>query len=242
MLRGSSHCARQRGGGFREPFLNELLRGYRIGAAIYNPNPNLTPERSKNVGLGADALIGNGRLALDVATTSVNNAIEFVTTVPGTQVRSNVARTQTDSTTLTYTTALARCTRLRAYATTQFARILNGPAGDIGNRLQYVPSRAADIALDSGSLALSYGADLGYAGPTFADDRNTQVLPAAIVVAAHVTRPLGSGAALTLEGTNLTGAHYLSSIDRYGPPPSIDLRVRFGLGPQLRAAANTTCP
>ena len=62
-----------------------------------------------------------------------------------------------------------------------------------------------------------------------------------MIVGAHLTRPLGEGAALTLEGTNLTGTHYLSSIDRYGPPPSIGLRLRFGLGPSGRDAA-PACP
>jgi hypothetical protein len=62
-----------------------------------------------------------------------------------------------------------------------------------------------------------------------------------VIVGAHITRPLGQGAALTLEGTNLTGTHYFSSIDRYGPPPSIGLRLRFGLGPQP-SSATPTCP
>jgi outer membrane receptor protein involved in Fe transport len=231
------------GGGFRAPFLNELLRGYRIGNEVYNPNPDLVPERSSNVGAGIDALVGRGRLSLDYTATRVSNAIEFVSspTVPDVQTRSNVAHTQTNGTTLTYTTQVTRCTRLRAYATSQYARITAGPAYDIGNRLQYVPQAAGDVAVDSGSGALGYGADVGYAGPTFADDRNTEVLPSAILVGAHITRPLGQGAALTLEGTNLNGAHSLSSIDRYGPPPSIGLRLRFGLGPQ-GADTRATCP
>jgi outer membrane receptor protein involved in Fe transport len=230
------------GGGFREPFLNELLRGYRIGNVSYNPNPKLTPERSANYGFGADALLGPGRLSLDFANTTVNNAIEFLTTSPTSQMRSNVARTQTDGTTLTYTTQVARCTRARAYFTSQYARITNGPVYDLGNRLQYVPSRAGDVAIDSGSGAFGYGADVGYAGLTFADDRNSQILPAAVIVGAHITRPLGQGAALTLEGANLTGTRYYSSIDRYGPPPSIGLRIRFGLGPQGPDTGKPACP
>jgi outer membrane receptor protein involved in Fe transport len=232
------------GGGFRAPFLNELLRGYRIGNEVYNPNPDLVPERSSNVGAGIDALLGRGRLSLDYTATRVSNAIEFVTSpaVADVQTRSNVARTQTNGTTLTYTTQVTRCTRLRAYATSQYARITAGPAYDIGNRLQYVPQAAGDVAVDSGSGAFTYGADVGYAGPTFADDRNTEVLPSAVIVGAHITRPLGEGAAISLEGTNLNGAHYLSSIDRYGPPPSIGLRLRFGLGPQGRDAGTPACP
>ena len=230
------------GGGFREPFLNELVRGYRIGPIAYNPNPNLTAERSANFGVGADALLGPGRLALDYAKTTVNNAIAFLTNSPTSQTRSNVDRTQTDSTTLTYTSRLARCTRLRAYITSQYARITKGPAADLGNRLQYVPSRSGDVAVDAGSGAFGYGADVGYAGVTFADDLNTQVLPAAIIVGAHITRPLGQGASLTLEGSNLSGARYLSSPDRYGPPPSIGLRLRFGLGPQGPGAGTPACP
>ncbi len=232
------------GGGFREPFLNELVRGYRIGNIAYNPNPNLVPERSTNFGVGADALIGAGRLSLDFANTRVKSAIEFVTSItsPTTQTRSNLGQTQTDGTTLTYATRIARCTRLRAYITSQYARITNGPVYDLGNRLQYVPSRSGDLALDSGSGAFSYGGDVGYAGVTFADDRNTQILPAAVIVGAHVTRPLGQGAALTLEASNLTGTRYLSSPNRYGPPPSIGLRVRFGLGPQGPDAGTPLCP
>ncbi|MBD5655883.1 MAG: TonB-dependent receptor, partial [Candidatus Eremiobacteraeota bacterium] len=111
------------GGGFREPFLNELLRGYRIGAESYNPNPNLVPERSAFYGFGADALVGSGRLSLDFANTTVHDAIEFLTISATAQMRSNVAQTQTDSTTLTYTTPVARCTRVRAYVTSQYARI-----------------------------------------------------------------------------------------------------------------------
>jgi outer membrane receptor protein involved in Fe transport len=230
------------GGGFREPFLNELLRGYQIGSVKYESNPNLTPERSTNYGFGADALLGRGRVSLDFAETQVHNAIEFLTISPTAQIRSNVARTQTDGTTLTYTTPLARCTRLRAYVTSQYARVTDGPADDLGNRLQYVPSKAGDVALDSGSGSFGYGADVGYAGVTFADDRNTEVLPATALVSAHVTRALGAGATLTLEGTNLNGAHYLSSIDRYGPPPSIGLRLHFGLGPQSPTPATPECP
>jgi outer membrane cobalamin receptor len=229
------------GGGFREPFLNELLRGYRIGAISYDPNPNLTPERSSNAGVGIDALVGPGRLSLDLASTRVNNAIEFLTTSPTVQTRSNVARTQSDSTTLTYTTQVSHCARVRAYLTSQYARIIDGPVDDLGNRLQYVPSRSGDVALDAGTGAVSYGADIGYAGVTFGDDRNTEVLPAAVLVGAHLTRPLGEGASITLEGANLNGAHYLSSIDRYGPPPSVNLRLRFGLGPQIAAPA-PRCP
>jgi outer membrane cobalamin receptor len=230
------------GGGFREPFLNELLRGYQIGTVKYEANPNLTPERSANEGIGLDALVGSGRVALDFTNTDVHNAIEFVTISPTAQLRENVARTQTDGTTLTYTAPLARCTRVRAYVTSQYARITDGPLDDIGNRLQYVPSRSGDVALDSGSGALGYGADVGYAGPTFADDRNIEVLPSAVLIGAHITRPLGQGASLSIEGANLNGAHYLSSIDRYGPPPSIFVRLRFGLGPQTLRQPPSACP
>jgi hypothetical protein len=105
-----------------------------------------------------------------------------------------------------------------------------------------VPSRSGDVAVDSGSGAFGYGADIGYAGVTFADDRNTQILPAAIILGAHITRPLGQGAALTLEASNLSGTRYLSSPDRYGPPPSIGLRLRFGLGPQGPDSGTPGCP
>ena len=37
------------GGGFREPFLNELLRGYQIGKVVYNPNPRSHPGTERQL-------------------------------------------------------------------------------------------------------------------------------------------------------------------------------------------------
>lgn len=56
------------GGGFRAPYLNELVRGFNVGAVVMAPNPELVPERSRTDALGFDALFdgGRGRLTFDV--------------------------------------------------------------------------------------------------------------------------------------------------------------------------------
>ncbi len=228
------------GGAFREPFVNELVRGYQIGSIVYTPNPSLVPERSRTVAGGIDALVGVGRLSFDVTTTRVANAITFVTLSPTLQMRENIGRTQTDGVTATYEASIARCIAVRASATAQNARVVAGQAAVVGKQLAFIPDRSASIGVDSGN-AIRYGTDVSLLGTTYADDRNVQPLGTAILVGAYVSAPAGGGTTITLQGTNLGGARYLSSIDRYGPAPVIALKLRVPLGPAPRAASST-CP
>lgn len=226
------------GGGFREPFLNELVRGYVIGATTYAPNANLRPERSSSRSIGIDALVPHGRLSFDVTSTRVRDAITFVTQSAVLEKRENLGSTQADSTTLAYVASAGRCARVRATATTQYARVTGGPAELLGARLAYVPDRSFDLGLDNAGGIVRFGLDVAYLGQAFADDRNVQPLGPALVFGANAAVPLGAGASLLFGASNLTGRRYLSSIDRYANGPEISVKLRLPLG---KNASTTRC-
>jgi outer membrane receptor protein involved in Fe transport len=217
------------GGGFRAPFLNELVRGFQIGAVVMAPNPALIPERSRSDALGVDFANRTSRLSFDVAGTRVNDAIAFVTLSPALQQRRNVAHTRTDGAAATYVTLLAPCTRLRLSGQTQYARVTGGSPATIGKRLAYVPDREASAAIDTQGGDARYGIEANFIGAAFADDLNTQPLGSALLIGARASVPVGS-ATLTLAAENLTNRQYLSSQDRLGPPASVSLRLAFPIG------------
>ncbi|MDQ2858854.1 MAG: TonB-dependent receptor [Candidatus Eremiobacteraeota bacterium] len=220
------------GGGFRGPYLNELVRGFNVGPIFNAPNPNLVPERSRTDDAGVDYLLGRGRLAFDVIQTRVNDAIAFVTINPTTMQRANVDRTQSNGETLTYAQTFGPCTRLRVSGTSQYARVTNGLAGNIGKRLAFVPNRTASLGVDAaGRGPLSFALDGSYSGQTYADDLQQQPLGAALLFGATVRLTTTTGATIALVGSNVTHQTYLSSIDRYGPPTTVALRVGLPIGP-----------
>ena len=230
------------GSGFRPPFLNELVRGYVIGPITYLPNPRLVPERSGSFSSGLDWTHGNARISFDFIQTTVSNAIMFRTVTPKIQVRSNVDRTQTDGETLTYTQGLSHCLRLTASGTAQNPRVTAGTGAIVGKYLAYVPAGSGTLELDGAVGALQVGLTGSYLGSTYADDLNTQPLGTAIVAGASVAVPLPEGTQLVLSGENLTGARYLSSIDRYGPPTVLSLSVRVPVhAPTASAGTAPSC-
>ncbi|MEO9169763.1 MAG: TonB-dependent receptor [Candidatus Baltobacteraceae bacterium] len=211
------------GAGFRGPFLNELVRGYQIGPVKYLPNPALIPERSSSLSAGLDWSTAQTHIALDAIHTYVNDAISFLTVSPTVQMRGNIARTQTDGETLTITRELSPATRLQAFGTSQYARVTGGDPATIGKRLAYIPSVSAGLNIDTTTGTTGVGLSVTYAGPTYADDLNTQPLGTALLVGAHLSLPLQNSARVVLDFENATGARYLSSVDRYGPPATVTL-------------------
>jgi outer membrane receptor protein involved in Fe transport len=224
------------GGGFRAPFLNELVRGFQIGTVVMAPNPALIPERGRSDGIGIDLATRSSRLAFDLSRTRVNDAIAFVTLSPVLQQRRNVAHTASDGAAVTYATLLGPCTRLRASGQTQYARVTGGPATIIAKRLTYVPDREATLGIDAQGGAARYALDASFLGTAYADDLNTQPLGSALLIGARVTAPVGNGATLTLSAENLTNRRYLSSQDRLGPPASVMLRLAVPLGARALSA------
>lgn len=218
------------GGGFRAPYLNELVRGYQIGPIAYRPNPNLVPERSSSLTAGLDWAHARDHLSADAFETFVSDAIDFCTVSATVQQRCNLTRTQTDGTTLTYVHGFGACSRITLSGTQQYARITAGTAAEIGKQVPYVPKGDASVSYDATTGSLQTGVSVSYLGPAWVDDRNTEPLGTAIVAGMHVRAPLTSGSSVTLDVSNLTNARYLSSIDRYGPPQVISVGVSAPLG------------
>jgi vitamin B12 transporter len=221
------------GGGFRAPYLNELVRGYQIGKVKYLPNPNLVPERSSSLSGGLDWSSGRDEVSFDYIRTFVNDAIDFQTISPTVQMRSNFSHTRTDGETLTLLRAIGTCSRVTLSGTAQYARITGGSPADIGKQLPYVPKSSATATYDTRVGRTDTGISVSYLGQTYADDLNTQPLGTAVTVGMHAAFPLHGGGAVLLDADNVTNARYLSSIDRYGPP----LVISLGLAAPLRSSA-----
>lgn len=211
--------------GFREPFLNELLRSFFIGNVQYQSNRSLSPERSWSASGGADWSDGRIRVAADFVHTIVHDAIMFRTIDATHQQRSNIAQTQTDGATIAFTHALNADSRLSIFAREQNARVIAGPPATVGKQLQFVPKATATIAYQVITGSVRVGFDVSYLGQTYADDLNKQPLGTALLAGGRVQLPLGSGAALVVSASNIFSARYLSSVDRRGPPALWSLSI-----------------
>ncbi len=230
------------GGGFRSPYLNELIRSYNIAGVTMAPNPALVPERSTTSVAGLDYAFGPGRVSFDVTQTNVHDAIDFVTISKTLMKRENVDRTQTDGETLTYAQAVGSCARVRVSGTTQNPRITSGPPGTIGKQLSYVPNRSANVGLDTaGPGPLSFSVDSSYAGQTYADDLQQQPLGAALLFGGTIRASTASGVSFELTGDNLTHQSYLSTIDRYGPPLTVVFKIGVPIGATAQRRATNGC-
>jgi len=230
------------GGGFRSPYLNELIRSYVIAGVTMAPNPALVPERSTTSVAGLDYAFGPGRVSFDVTQTNVHDAIDFVTISKTLMKRENVDRTQTDGETLTYAQAVGSCARVRVSGTTQNPRITSGPSGTIGKQLSYVPNRSANVGLDTaGPGPLSFSVDSSYAGQTYADDLQQQPLGAALLFGGTIRASTASGVSFELTGDNLTHQSYLSTIDRYGPPLTVVFKIGVPIGATAQRRATNGC-
>ena len=217
------------GGGFRAPYLNELLRGYVIGPITYKPNANLVPERSSSLSSGLDWSNGRSELSADFTHAFVNDAIDFCTVSPTVQVRCNFTHTRTDGTTLVYSRRTSNCGRLSLSGTQQYARITDGTAAEIGKQLPYVPKASVTGGYDELLGAVQTGVTLTYSGVTYADDLNEEPLGVAVTLGLHARIPLRDDASVIVNASNLTNARYLSSIDRYAPPQVISVAFAAGM-------------
>jgi outer membrane receptor protein involved in Fe transport len=211
------------GTGLRTPFLNELVRGYRIGAIQYLPNLSLVPERSRSGGIGFDVASGAMRATLDVQSTTVVDAIDFRTISPVLQMRSNVGATQTNGTLVSVSRVL-RCGSVDLSGSHYDARITAdvNPAL-LGNRIPYVPASTIGAGANGGR-DLVFSVRYTHVGQQYADDLNHMLLAAANVVDASVMRPTAWGS-IAAGASNIGGASYLSSPDRLAPPSNIWVRL-----------------
>jgi len=225
------------GGDFRAPYLNELVRGYQIGAIQYLPNSALVPERSSSLVGGFDWNNADSELSADFTHAYVNDAIDFRTISATVQMRSNFSHTETNGTTVVYIRRLGPCSRVTLWGTAQNSQILVGTAGEVGKQLPYVPKASANAEYDTPIGAVQTGVSVNYSGMTWADDLNEEPLGSAVTAGLHAIFPLQAGARLTLNAENVTDARYLSSIDRYAPPQVISLALSAPIGTQAPACS-----
>jgi outer membrane receptor protein involved in Fe transport len=228
------------GTGLRAPYLNELVRSFRIGPVLQASNPALVAERSISTQLGFDVVSPGSRFALDYTGTNVREAIGFQTIAKNVQQRSNFGRTSTQAYTAEYQRGNA-CARIRGFATLAHDRVIAGPPAQIGKRLAYVPDAAAALDFERTVHALTGAIEVSYAGPAFADDLQAQPLGAAVLVGGRLTLHGADGTALSLAVENLADKVYLTSIDRLGPPSSVTLRLSVPVGARVRSTPVAAC-
>lgn len=226
------------GGDFRAPYLNELIRGYQIGAVQYLPNSALVPERSSSLVAGFDWIHANNEISADFTHAFVNDAIDFRTISPTVQMRSNFSHTQTDGTTIVYARRLRGCSKFTLWGTQQYSRIIVGTAGEDGKQLPYVPKASASAEYDAPVGAVQTGVSINYSGMTWADDLNQQPLGSAVTAGVHAIVPLRDGVRIIFNADNVTNARYLSSIDRYAPPQVLSLALTAPVGSPQAAACS----
>ncbi len=224
------------GTGLRAPYLNELVRSYRVGTVLEKNNPNLVPERSRSAQLGFDVVSAAARFAVDYTGTRVRDAIGFATLTPTVQQRSNFGRTATDAYTAEYQRG-GPCALVRGFATAQHDRVTAASPAQIGKRLAYVPDSAASLDVERTVRALTGALELSYSGPAFADDLERQPLGTALLIGGRLTLRASDGSALSLAVDNLADRVYLTSVDRLGPPASVTLRLVLPVGAPVTTPA-----
>jgi outer membrane cobalamin receptor len=219
------------GGGFRAPFLNELVRSYRIGATEYLSNLNLLPERSSAGGVGVDYAHGPLRVALDLQSTGVSDALDFKTIATNVEMRSNVGKTRTDAASLIVSRS-AGCNRYDVQYGDRDARVTaDDDQALIGKRLTYVPAQTASLGWTR-TTQTQVSVRVEYLGKTYADDLNAEPLGTAGLLDVSYAVPAGRESTLSIGASNATGAHYLTSPDRQGPPSNVWLRLNLGPHPK----------
>ena len=228
------------GTGLRAPYLNELIRGFRIGTTRFDPDPALVPERSRSLQAGIDVAHGSGRFAFDLTATRVADAIGFATISATVQRRANLGRTATDAFTAEYERSTGACSRVRAFAGINHDRAVTGTPERVGKRIAYVPDGTASFAYERTAGALTGALEVTYSGTAFADDLERQPLGAAVLAGVRLTARLRDGGAVSLGVENLTGTRYLTSIDRLGAPASVTLRISAPFG-AARAISPAAC-
>lgn len=228
------------GTGLRAPYLNELIRSYRIGTTQYQNNPNLVPERSRSAQFGVDVATAQTHLALDYTGTIVHDALGFRTVTPTIFQRSNIGETATNAYTADYRRG-GPCADVRVFGVMQHDRVVAGSPAQIGKRLAYIPDEAAAVDLERTVKNVTGALEFSYSGPTFADDLQQQPIGTAFLVGGRLDLHGPGGTTLSLAVDNLADRVYLTSIDRLGPPSSVTLRLSVPVGAHEHSAPAPVC-
>ncbi len=173
----------------RWPTLNELVRGFRVGALVTNPNPDLLPERARTIDAGVRVARGPWRMGGTLFSTVVQDAIVNVSlsTSPGlVRQRQNAGDVSATGFELDGAWQVGRPLRVRA--SLQFVDAAFEDATEAvlnGKRPPQVPavSGAASVDVQAGrSLVSVLWRSTGH---QFDDDRNTLRLASATQIDAR---------------------------------------------------------
>jgi outer membrane receptor for ferrienterochelin and colicins len=196
------------GHGFKAPNLKQIVPGARAeGPNTFYGNPDLQPERSDSVELGAGHAAGPTQAQVMLFAQRVEDLIEVrllkAGTVPGvgTYTYENLARARMSG----LETSLAQV--LGAGFTTQLSYTYLDARTDTGQRLEKRPRHSATLQVEWDGDPWRAGAYAEYSGdqllPSLTAGAPAETAPGFTLVGAHVTRTLPWGLELTLGVKNL---------------------------------------
>lgn len=188
-LRGSAATSH------RWPTLNELARGFRVGAAVTNPNPDLRPERSRAVEGGVRLQQSAWAAGATVFRSVVHDAIVNVTVSGLVRQRRNAGDAVAAGVEFDADWRMAPGLRLRGSIQVVDATF-RGTVEPIldGKRLPQVPTVSGAAIVDLSWARATMSAVLRSTGSQFDDDRNVFRLAGAtqVDVRAQVTQGRGA--------------------------------------------------
>lgn len=224
------------GWSFRAPTLNERYRGFRVGNAETQPNPNLVPERLRTLEGAVLLRPRAGALRITLFRNDLDNAVTNVTiaTTPQliTRRRQNVGGIAAWGSEVEGEWRVSsRATLTGALALTRSRFVDYAPLE--GLRVPQVPGWQTTVgARGAGPFGLVLATQLRAFGKQFEDDRNTLVLGRGVVVDATAIRPIGSRVSAFVSLENLFDDDYevgRTPVPTYGQPFTAHAGVRFTL-------------
>ena len=214
------------GHGFKAPNLKQIVPGARVeGPNTFLGNPDLQPERSDSVELGAGYAAGQTQAQAMLFAQRVEDLIEVqlikAGAVPGvgTYTYENLARARMSG----LETSLAHV--LGAGFTAQLSYTYLDARTDTGQRLEKRPRHSATLQVEWDGKPWRAGAYAEYSGdqllPALTAGAPAETVPGVTLVGAHFTRTLPWGLELTLGVKNLGDVQLaeVSPLYTYVEPP-----------------------
>jgi vitamin B12 transporter len=180
-------------------------------------NPNLEPEYAGTADLGLVKQFDGGLIALTAFAADTNNLIVF----DATGMPSNVNRSLVRGANLDFKSRFGTNTTVHASYTDYF-KALDVRAD---TRLLFRPTATGALEIWHRNAADEYGASLLFVGRRFADEANTQRMPAYSALSLHYARNLGSHYVVTVRADNLLRGQVEGVLGFPVNGPTIGLRL-----------------
>ncbi len=176
----------------RWPTLNELARGFRVGALLTNPNPDLKPERARAFEGGVRLQRSMWTFGATAFASVVQDAIVNVTVTNTVRQRQNAGDAVARG--LEVDGEWRPIARLRVRGSVQWVDATFDNATESildGKRLPQVPAASGTVAADFSTARGAMSVVVRSTGHQFDDDRNTFRLASATQVDARAQATLG---------------------------------------------------